>query len=95
MKYVVLQHPDKMPLVVLGMMVTHRDLAEPWIARGYRPTSAGFVAVLPSGRFRTFGFSESLQLTPDRFDDRMLASMHDATVQTAPSTDYAAQPSKP
>lgn len=93
MKYVILQHPEKMPVVVLGMMVTHREIAAPWLERGYRATSAGFVAALPGGGFRTFGYSTSLQLTPDKFDDRMLASMHDATVKTAPSTDYAAQPS--
>lgn len=92
MKYVILQHPEKMPVVVLGMMVTHREIAEPWLVRGYRATSAGFVQVQPGGEFQTFGFSTSLQLTPDKFDDRMLARMHEATVKTAPRTDYAAQP---
>jgi hypothetical protein len=93
MKYVILQHPEKAPVVVLGMMVTHQDIAAPWLARGYRATSAGFVQSLPGGGFRTFGYSTSLQLTPDKYDDRLLTSMHDATVKTAPSTDFSAQPS--
>ncbi len=87
MKYVVLHHPDKLPVIALGLLVTHPELAAPYQARGYRATSAGFVRPLGDGRFETFGFSTGLQLTPHVNDARLIEAMYAATLKTAPACD--------
>lgn len=84
MKYVILHHPTKLPVIVLGLLVEHSDLAAPYQATGYNPTSAGFVRILGPGQFETFGWSSTLQLTPNRQDADVLAAMYAATLKTAP-----------
>lgn len=83
MKYVVLKHPTHLPVIVCGMMTTHEDLCAGYRMRGYTPTSAGFIRLTP-GSFETFGFSTTLNLTPDRGDTQLIAAMHEATLKMAP-----------
>jgi hypothetical protein len=82
MKYVVLKHPTKLPVIVCGLMVTHDELIAGYRARGYEPTSAGFLRLAPG--IETFGFSSRLNLTPDRGDAQLIAAMYEATLKAAP-----------
>lgn len=84
MKYVVLQHPAKGLAVVAGLALSHKELATPFTEAGYRATSAGFIRFLDRERFETFGYSDSLRLTPNADDARLLSAFYSACLRTAP-----------
>jgi hypothetical protein len=84
MKYVLLEHHQHMPVILAGCLVQHDELVAAYVTKGYTPKSAGFFRVLPSGKFETFGFSSSLNLSPNREDARLLELLHAATLKTAP-----------
>lgn len=94
MKYVVLQHSTKLPVIVCGMMTSHDELAAGYQAKGYKPTSAGFLR-LAAGQFQVFGFSVSLQLTPNAGDEQLIRMMHEATLKTAPAVPSVLEPVSP
>lgn len=85
MKYVVLKHADKLPVVVLGLLISHDQLAAPWLPLGYKPASAGFVRAAGADQFETFGYSSSLQLTPNTGDAEIIRALYLATLKTAPA----------
>ncbi len=86
MKYVTLQHPKKITIVVAGYGLTHAQLAAPYQAQGYTAYSAGFVRFLDRGRFECFGFSESPKLHPHPDDPRILQAWHHSMLSLAPAT---------
>lgn len=51
--------------------ITHAQLAAAF-SRTHAPASAGFCEPLPDGRWRTFGFSDSLCLTPQPGDAQLI-----------------------
>jgi hypothetical protein len=86
MKYVRLVHPQphQLPRIALGLAPqSHADIAEPSIAEGYVPRTAGFLRILPSGHFETFGESVSLRLSSHPDDARLIYALHRASVETA------------
>jgi len=85
MKYVTLQHPQKLAIVVAGCGLTHAELAAPYQAQGYTARNAGFFRLLERERFECFGFSESLKLHPHPDDARLLQAWHRSILATAPA----------
>ena len=83
MKYVVLQKPSALTVVVASLTQTHADLAAPYVAQGYTPQSAGFVRFLAHERFQCFGRSASLGLGPHADDPRLLSALHGASLRAA------------
>lgn len=84
MKYVVLQHPQKMTAVAAGLGLNHDELAAPFLAQGYTAASAGFMRFLEHERFEVFGHSTSLKLGPHADDARLLSAYHSACLRLAP-----------
>ena len=68
MKYIVFQQSGIEVPVVFTCAIEHRDLH---VDRG-QPLSAGFVE-LADGQWKTFGFSDSLDLTPRTLDAGLIA----------------------
>jgi hypothetical protein len=93
-KYVLLKHEyTGAPRIEVGFFpLNHSDMAARLKAEGFKPVRAGFVRVLPDGKFETFGFSTSLKLDSHPDDSRLIAAMFKATEATAPQTTPAAQP---
>lgn len=91
MKYVVLHHPSRGPIVVAGLNLKHDELATPWLAQKFTAQSAGFFRLLERERFECFGWSDSLKLGPHADDARLLSAFYSASLRTAP----AAIPSVP
>jgi hypothetical protein len=85
MKYVILQGPDGLPVIVMGFApLTHDLIAEPYIARGCKPVSAGFAMFGPFGdELRAFGESTSLRLKARPDDTKILSAFYRATVRQA------------
>lgn len=90
MKYVILQHPQNIPVIAAGCGPSHLELAESYLAKGYKATSAGFMRCLPDGRFQAWGGSESLKLATHPDDARVLQAFHMATVRVAPKPETEA-----
>lgn len=90
MKYVVLQHPQRVAIVVAGCGPTHAQLAEPYVSQGYTARSAGFLRWIGGGRFACWGYSTSLKLFPHPDDPRLLQAWHQSLLSLAPATVPAA-----
>lgn len=83
MKYVVLRERNSLGLVavVFGVApLSHKDLADAF-ARTHGPISAGFCSPQPTGRWRVFGFSSSLNLKPAAGDDLLIEASARATAR--------------
>jgi hypothetical protein len=64
--------------------ITHRELAGKF-TKTHVPVSAGFVEFLADGRVRTFGWSESLALSPAAGDGPLIESLMRATRIASPA----------
>ena len=93
MKYVVLDHPTKMAVVVASLGLTHAELVAPYLAKGYTPTSAGFLSL--AGEIATAGYSASLKLTPSAHDAQLITALWRAQLVTAPEAGPAAAAALP
>ncbi|HRI83181.1 MAG TPA: hypothetical protein PLF88_12130 [Opitutaceae bacterium] len=98
MKYVILQGPDDIPVIVLCFApLTHALLAEPFIARGCRPMSGGFAMFSPMGgdTLLAFGESTSLKVKSHPDDSVVLSAFYRATLNSARPSNLWSPPADP
>lgn len=83
MKYVMLRHLDGtlFAVMALGLKARHSNMAAAW--PGLQVVGAGFVKFHENGEAETYGFSQSLNRTPDANDARWLTIMYRAGLPTA------------
>lgn len=70
MKYVILKDGIRKIPIIFPEFLNHIDIAK--LHSEYKPISAGFITLFPV--IKCYGFSESLQLGPGRYDSHIIRS---------------------